>query len=97
MTRLELKDTSTEFCSVESDCYTQSLENQLYVKSQLNTADEQAEKVLVHESALTEFGEVVLKESRALDETSSSLFKLNKLNGSISYAWYSSVRLTRCQ
>ena len=57
MSRLELKDTSVEYCSVESDCYTQSLDNQLYVKSQLNTADEQAEKFL-HESALTEFGEV---------------------------------------
>ena len=97
MSRLELKDTSVEYCSVESDCYTQSLDNQLYVKSQLNTADEQAEKILVHESALTEFGEVVLKDSVVLDQASTELFKLNKLNGSISYAWYSSVRLTKCE
>jgi hypothetical protein len=97
MSRLELKDTSTEFCSVESDCYTQSLDNQLYAKSQINTSDEQAEKILVHESALTEFGEVVLKDSVALDQTSAELFKLSRLNGSISYAWYSSVRLTKCE
>lgn len=97
ISRLELKDTSTEFCSVESDCYTQSLDNQLYAKSQINTSDEQAEKILVHESALIEFGEVVLKESVALDQTSAELFKLSRLNGSISYAWYSSVRLTKCE
>ena len=32
VSRLSLKDTSLDYCSVESKCFTHSLDNQLYVK-----------------------------------------------------------------
>ena len=97
VSRLSLKDTSLDYCSVESKCFTHSLDNQLYVKGRSTAQEEQAEKILVHESALTEFGEVVLKARQDLTEKETHLFNISSLNGSTSYGWYSSVRLTKCE
>jgi hypothetical protein len=93
--RLELKDASTGFCQVASNCYTATSLNEMFMATQGDEIPSQADRILLHQSALVSTSSRNLTDSEA-DARWSREFGLTRVWATQRFGWVVSARLARC-
>jgi hypothetical protein len=93
--RLELKDASTGFCQVASNCYTATSLNELFMATQGDEVPSQADRILLHQSAIVTASARNLTESEA-DVRWGRDFGLTRVWPTQRFGWVVNARLARC-
>lgn len=94
---LRFKDASDGFCQIESDCYTGTTLNDIFMASYDDQAPAQMDRIFVHRSTVVSVSRIILAQPKEIISSFKKEYGLTKLWPSHRFGWGASIRLARCR
>ena len=93
--RFSLKDTAEGVCEVASDCYTASLDNEIFASASGNESPGQKDRILVHKNVRVFNSGAIFRSPKEVSDLKGK-YGLKKIWPSLRYGWGALIQLPRC-
>ena len=91
-----LKDTSSDFCSIHSKCYTKTPENKFNKFISNSISYLRSDRILVHKDTIVMSGKVVYNKAEEQKKFFKKRYKFSSLYPSKRFGWEANVSLPKC-